>query len=107
MAVCRKSPRTHFGTPVHVGQLHVDNATAFSYITANNSGSACITDDPPGLRYNEETLTWQFSNNGTTYVDFGIGGGSISGSFDVEKISENGETVIYYPPTQEEYFGKI
>jgi len=74
MSVCRKSPRTHFGAPVHVGQLHIDNTTSYSKITANNSGSAC--DTSPGLRYNEITETWQFSNNGNLWLNLGAGSGS-------------------------------
>ena len=70
MAVCRKSPRTHFGTPVHVGQLHIDNPTAYSKITAG-SGSAC--GDTPGLRYNELDTLWEFSNDGVNWLPLGSG----------------------------------
>lgn len=70
MAVCRKSPRTHFGTPVHVGQLHIDNSTSYSKITVG-SGSAC--GDTPGLRYNELDTLWEFSNNGIDWQPMGSG----------------------------------
>jgi len=77
MAVNRHSPRTHFGTPVHVGQLHVDNSTSQSKITADNSGSIV---NAPGLRYNEFTATWQVSHNGLDWFSLGAGGGSGSNS---------------------------
>ncbi len=70
MAVCRYSPQTNFGTPVHVGQLHIDNPTVYSKITAG-SGSAC--GDSPGLRYNELNTLWEFSNNGTDWFPLGSG----------------------------------
>ena len=70
MAVCRHSPRTHFGTPVHVGQLHIDNSTSYNKITAG-SGSAC--GDTPGLRYNELDALWEVSNNGTDWLSLGSG----------------------------------
>jgi len=70
MAVCRHSPRTHFGTPAHVGQLHIDNSTAYSKITAG-SGSVC--GDTPGLRYNELDALWEVSNNGTDWLPLGSG----------------------------------
>lgn len=70
MAVCRISPRTNFGSPVHVGQLHIDNPTLYSTITAG-SGSACgVT---PGLRYNELDSLWEFSNNGADWRPLGSG----------------------------------
>lgn len=70
MAVCRYSPRTHFGTPVYVGQLHIDNPTMYSKITAG-SGSVC--GDTPGLRYNELDTLWEFSNNGVDWQVLGSG----------------------------------
>lgn len=70
MAVCRHSPRTHFGTPVYVGQLHIDNPTVYSKITAG-SGSAC--GDTPGLRYNELDTLWEFSNDGVDWLPLGSG----------------------------------
>lgn len=73
MVVCRHSPRTHFGTPVHAGQLHIDNSTMYSKITAG-SGSVC--GDTPGLRYNELDTIWEFSNNGTDWIALGSGSGS-------------------------------
>ena len=86
MAVCRRSPRFHFGQPMHAGQIHIDNSTPYSKITANNSGSACT--DAPGLRYNENTGTWQFSNDGLNYFNMGSGtGGSGSTEF-TTKLTE-------------------
>ena len=39
-------------------------------------------------------------NSGKVYIDD-------AGKEYVEKINENGEKVVYYPPTQEEYFDNI
>lgn len=71
MAVCRYSPRTHFGTPVHVGQLHIDNSTQYCKITAG-SGSACGY--TPGLRYSELAALWEYSNNGMDWFPLGASG---------------------------------
>lgn len=70
MAVSRHSPRTHFGTLVHVGQLHIDNSTAYSKITVDSSGSIA---NAPGLRYSELTSIWEFSNNGIDWQPMGSG----------------------------------
>lgn len=82
MAVCRHSPRTHFGTPVHVGQLHIDNPTAYSKITANNSGSIV---NAPGLRYSELSSIWEFSNDGNTWGPIGSGSGG-NGAYKVAEF---------------------
>ena len=102
MSVCRRSPRTHFGTPVYAGQLHLDNAGNFSKITADSGGQASATS--PGLRYNEITFTWQYSNDGINWLDMGTGGGggggSDSGSYKVaEQVSSqiSAESLHYLP----------
>lgn len=85
MAVSRYSPRTHFGTPVYVGQLHIDNSTVYSKITV---GSGSAYGDTPGLRYNELDALWEFSNNGLDWVALGSGSGSGSAGFTPIKVME-------------------
>jgi len=80
MAVCRKSPRTHFGTPVYAGGLHLDNSSAISTISAGPSGSAC-SGTSPGLRYRENVALWEYSNDGVNWYAISGSGGS-TGSVD-------------------------
>lgn len=77
MGVSRNSPKTHFGTPVNVGSLHIDNATPYSSITAGFSGSLFTS---PGVRYNENTSIWEFSNDGLNWYPLGSGSGAGGGS---------------------------
>ena len=70
MAVYRKSPRTSFGNPFCVGQLHIDNPTAYSKITV---GKGSVYGDTPGLRYNESNTLWEFSNDGVDWLPLGSG----------------------------------
>ena len=79
MGVCRKSPRTHFGTPVYVGGIHIDNATPLSSISAGPDGSVG-EGTAPSIRYNETSSIWEFSNDGATWLSLGSGSAVISGS---------------------------
>ncbi|KKN18595.1 hypothetical protein LCGC14_0954190 [marine sediment metagenome] len=80
MSVVRRSPRTNFGTPIYAGQLHIDNSTAYSKITVNNSGAIV---NAPGLRYSEADSIWEFSNDGITWVPISSG---VSGSANYKVI---------------------
>lgn len=101
MAVCRQSPREHLGTLAHVGQLHIDNSTAYSKITAG-SGSAC--GDTPGLRYNELDTLWEFSNNGVDWQALGSGSVGFTPVKVVEYItSQIDENVNYTLPNSETF----
>ena len=85
MSVCRKSPRTHFGTPVYAGGIHLDNTTPISSITASPSGSVC-EGTVPGIRYNESSSAWEFSNNGTVWGAIGVTSGSTGRSYKVNEF---------------------
>ena len=88
MGVCRKSPRTHFGTPVYMGGIHLDNTTAISSISAGPNGSAC-EGTAPSIRYNETSSIWEFSNSGATWLPLGSGSAGTSGSaFTAVKTTE-------------------
>lgn len=85
MSVCRKSPRTHFGTPVYAGGIHLDNTTPISSITAGPSGSVCAG-TVPGVRYNESSSAWEFSNNGIVWNAIGTTSGSTGRSYKVNEF---------------------
>lgn len=70
MAVCRKSPRTYLGTPIYVGGVHINNPTVYSSITA---GPCEFISNAPGVRYNEISSIWEFSNDGTEWLPLGSG----------------------------------
>ena len=71
MAVIRISPKVNLGQ-ILVRQMNMENNTDYQYIYSG----ICPTASNPGIRYNRVTETWQFSHNGTDYLDFGTGGGS-------------------------------
>jgi len=95
MSVVRYSPRTHFGTPVHVGQLHVDNSTAYSKITVSNNGSVI---NAPGLRYRETASIWEYSNDGLIWYAIGTGSGSAGdGTIPLGTPTDGTYTDGYFP----------
>ena len=76
MAVIRISPRVNMGQ-ILARQINIENATDYHSIYSGWDPVALN----PGIRYNEVTAKWQFSHNGTTWLDFGTGtGGGVSGS---------------------------
>jgi len=82
MAVFRRSPRTCI---IRASQIHIDNLTPYSDITANNGLTPFSA---PRLRYNEITGTWQYSNDGLNYFNIGSGSGG-SGSAEITtKLTE-------------------
>jgi len=88
MTVCRHSPRTHFGTPVYVGGIHIDNITPINSISVGSNGSVC-EGTAPSIRYNEISSIWEFSNNGASWLPLGSGSTIISGSaFTAVKATE-------------------
>lgn len=55
------------------------------------------------IRWNESTDKWQFTNDGTTYTDFGAGGATISETAPASPVagqvwfeSDTGQTFVYY-----------
>ena len=60
-----------------------------------NCSYICVKDHKKRLE-----LLKMLENSGKVYIDD-------AGKEYVEKINENGEKVVYYPPTQEEYFDNI
>lgn len=70
MGVIRISPKVNL-EQISVRQINLENNTDFQYIYSGH-----LTASNPGIRYNRVVEKWQFSHNGTDYLDFGTGGGS-------------------------------
>ena len=81
MSVCRKSPMIRFGTIV-ADRVFIKDGLFYRY-------DDNICDTNPTIRFNEGTNTWQFSNDGETFFDFGSSSGSsVSGSDASTKYAE-------------------
>lgn len=78
MTVARHSPITRFHY-IFATRVYAKEGLYYS--------STGIAD--PGIKYNEVTSTWQYSNDGITYIDISAGSGSlVSGSISAKKYAE-------------------